>query len=127
MRGKYLYEYAVIRLFPKVEREEFINIGIILFSKEANYIGMIYRSDVEKICRTATELDFGLLGDTLKSFAIICNGEKQGGKIAELEIAERFRWLTAERSTCIQTSRSHNGFTDNPENKLEELFAELVM
>ena len=48
MRGKYLYEYAVIRLFPKVEREEFINIGIILFSKEANYIGMKYRSDVEQ-------------------------------------------------------------------------------
>ncbi|HNX88338.1 MAG TPA: DUF3037 domain-containing protein [Paludibacteraceae bacterium] len=127
MRGKYFYEYAVIRLFPKVEREEFINIGIILFSKEAKYIGMKYRPDIEQICRTATELDFDLLGNTLKSFSKICNGDQSGGKIAEMDIAERFRWLTAVRSTCIQTSRPHNGFTDNPEKKLDELFAELVM
>jgi len=127
MRGKHLYEYAVVRVFSKVEREEFINAGIIMFSKEANYIGMKYRTDCENICRTATELDFNLVCDTLKSFSKICNGDQSGGKIAEMDIAERFRWLTAVRSTCIQTSRPHNGFTDNPAKKLEELFAELVL
>src|ERR1035437_4277886 len=115
MQGKHLFEYAVIRVLPKVEREEFINVGIILFSKRAKYIRMIWKLNVDRLNAFSTELDFDLIEESLKSFEKICNGSKDGGVIAHLDIPERFRWLTAVRSSCIQTSRPHSGFTDNPD------------
>ena len=127
MQGKQVYEYAVIRVLPKVEREEFINVGIILFSKKAKYIRMIYKLDAERLNAFSTELDMGLLEESLKSFEKICNGHKDGGAIAQLDIPERFRWLTAVRSSCIQTSRPHPGFSDNMDKSVEKLFEELVL
>ena len=127
MQGKHLFEYAVIRVLPKVEREEFINVGIILFSKRAKYIRMMYKLDTNRLGIFCTELDMDLLGDALKSFEKICNGNKEAGAIAQFDIPERFRWLTAMRSSCIQTSRPHPGFADNLDEKTEKLFAELVL
>jgi len=127
MQGKHLFEYAVIRVLPKVEREEFINVGIILFSKRARYIGMKYHLDVERLRLFSTELDIDLLEETLKSFEKICIGHKDGGIIAEMDVPERFRWLTAVRSSCIQTSRPHPGFAKNLKEEVEKLFRELVM
>jgi len=127
MQGKHLFEYAVIRVLPKVEREEFINVGIILFSKRAKYIGMKYKLDDRRLSLFSTELDIDLLGETLKSFEKICLGNKDGGIIADMDVPERFRWLTAVRSSCIQTSRPHPGFTDNLKKEVEKLFEELVL
>ena len=127
MQGKHLFEYAVIRVLPKVEREEFINVGVILFSKRAKYIRMLYNLDETRLSAFSTELDFDLLGKTLASFEKICNGSKDGGTIAQFDIPERFRWLTAVRSSCIQTSRPHPGFTDNLDLKVKNLFAEMVL
>jgi hypothetical protein len=127
MQGKHLFEYAVIRVLPKVEREEFINVGIILFSKRAKYIGMSYKLDEGRLNSFSTELDFNLLKETLVSFEKICKGEKSAGTIAQLDIPERFRWLTAVRSSCIQTSRPHPGYAENLDLELEKLFAELVL
>ena len=127
MQGKQVYEYAVIRVLPKVEREEFINVGIILFSKKAKYIRMIYKLDGERLKCFSTELDIDLLEETLKSFEKICLGSKDGGAIARLDIPERFRWLTAVRSSCIQTSRPHPGFSDNMDRSVDKLFEELVL
>jgi hypothetical protein len=127
MHEKHLYEYAVIRVVPRVEREEFINVGVILFSKEAKYIGMKYFLDENRLKIFSSELDMDLLNDTLISFERICNGDKTAGAIAQFDIPERFRWLTAVRSSCIQTSRPHPGYTNNPENQLEKLFHELVL
>jgi hypothetical protein len=127
MQGKHLFEYAVIRVLPKVEREEFINVGIILFSKRAKYIRMKYRLDTQRLASFSTELDLELLAEALKSFEKICNGDKSAGTIAQFEIPERFRWLTAVRSSCIQTSRPHPGFSDNLDQEVEKLFQELVL
>jgi hypothetical protein len=127
MQGKHLFEYAVIRVLPKVEREEFINVGIILFSKRAKYIGMSYKLDEARLNSFSTELDLNLLKETLVSFEKICKGEKSAGTIAQLDIPERFRWLTAVRSSCIQTSRPHPGYAENLDLELEKLFAELVL
>ena len=127
MQGKKLFEYAVIRVLPKVEREEFINVGIILFSKRAKYIHVKYKLDMERLLSFSTELDLDMLEDTLKSFEKICLGHKDGGTIAQLDIPERFRWLTAVRSSCIQTSRPHPGFSDNLDKSVEKLFEELVL
>lgn len=127
MQGKKLFEYAVIRVLPKVEREEFINVGVILFSKRAKYIHMKYKLDMDRLRSFSTELDMDMLEETLKSFEKICLGHKDGGTIAQLDIPERFRWLTAVRSSCIQTSRPHPGFSDNLDHSVEKLFQELVM
>lgn len=127
MQGKHLYEYAVIRVVPKVEREEFINVGVILFSKKAKFIKMKYLLDENRLKIFSTELDVDLLKDTLDSFEKICNGEQTAGTIAQFDIPERFRWLTAVRSSCIQTSRPHPGYATDLDVRLQSLFVELVL
>ncbi|MDL2265631.1 DUF3037 domain-containing protein [Parabacteroides sp. OttesenSCG-928-G07] len=127
MPGKVLYEYAVIRVVPRVEREEFINIGLILFSREAKYIKVRYVLDEKKLSLFSSELELDSLRETLHSFDKICSGDKSGGPIAELDIPERFRWLTAIRSTSIQTSRSQTGFSTDIEKTFDRLFNELVV
>lgn len=127
MQGKHLYEYAVIRFVPRVEREEFINVGIILFSKRAKFIKARYQVDERKIRLFSSELDMDSLYENLKVFDRICSGAPDGGPIASLDIPERFRWLTAVRSSSIQTSRPHPGFSTDLDATFEMLFAELVL
>ena len=127
MQGKHLYEYAVIRVVPRVEREEFINVGIILFSKRAKYLKTVYKVDEQKLSLFSSELDIDSLFANLQGFGKICSGVKEGGPIANLDMAERFRWLTAVRSACIQTSRPHTGYSDCLDDTLERLFRELVL
>ena len=127
MQGKHLFEYAVIRVLPRVEREEFINVGIILFSKRAKYIRMKYLLDESRLGLFCTEIDVDLLRETLVSFERICNGDKTAGTIAQFDIPERFRWLTAVRSSCIQTSRPHPGYSENLDVTVDKLFEELVL
>lgn len=127
MQGKHLYEYAVIRVVPRVEREEFFNVGIILFSKRAKYIRAVYLLDENKLNLFPSELDREALATYLHVFGRICSGAKDGGPIAALDIPERFRWLTAVRSASIQTSRPHPGFSDDLDRTLEKLFQELVL
>lgn len=127
MQGKHIYEYAVIRVVPRVEREEFMNIGIILFSKKANYIKTKYVINEEKLKCFTAEPDIDSLRNNLQSFDKICTGDPTGGYIASLEVHERFRWLTAIRSTSIQTSRPHPGFSSDLERTFNKLFEELVL
>ncbi len=127
MPDQYLYEYAVIRIVPKVQREEFINVGIILFSKQANFIQMQYKIDENKLKLFSSESDLDSFRLHLEAFSKICSGTKEGGFIASLCIPERFRWLTSIRSTCIQTSRPHSGFSLDLSQTFEKLFNELVL
>jgi Protein of unknown function (DUF3037). len=123
----HLYEYSVIRFLPKVEREEFINIGVILFSKKINYLDILYHLNTDKLSLLAPGADLLFLESALQSFVDICNGSCKGGLIASLETADRFRWLTAVKSSSIQTSRPHTGFTLSPDQTLKKLFEELVL
>ena len=127
MQGKHLYEYAVIRLVPRVEREEFFNVGIILFSKRAKYIKALYKVDEDKLNLFSSELDREALFANLHVFDRICSGANDGGPIASLDIPERFRWLTAVRSASIPPSRQHPGFSDDLDQELETLFRVLVL
>lgn len=127
MQEKHLYEYATIRLVPKIEREEFINIGVILFSKKENYLGIKYYINKEKIALFSDEVDYDFIEGNLLSFKRICEGCVSGGLIASLDIPERFRWITAVKSTCLQTSRPHPGFTADLSKTLDKLFKEMVL
>lgn len=127
MQDKILYEYAVIRIVPKVEREEFINAGIMIYSKEKNVILIKTYFDEKKFDAFESELNKEQVQLNLRSFELIANGKKEGGPIAKMDTASRFRWMTAVRSSCIQTSRPHPGFSDDLEETLDRLFEELIL
>ncbi|MFI8377472.1 DUF3037 domain-containing protein [Leeuwenhoekiella sp. NPDC079379] len=127
MHAKHLYEYAVIRIVPQVEREEFFNVGVIVYCKNPRYINMKYQLDAQKLSAFCPELDTEQVQKNLNAFKAISCGEKSGGPIAQLEASERFRWLTATRSSVIQTSKTHPGFSENLEATLEQLLEDLVL
>ena len=127
MQDKILYEYAVIRIFPKVEREEFINAGILIYSKQAKKLLVKTYFNEKKFHAFETELDEEQVRLNLKSFELIAMADPNGGPIAKMDMPSRFRWMTAIRSSCIQTSRPHPGFADDLEETLERLFEELVL
>jgi hypothetical protein len=126
MQGKHLFEYAVIRLVPRVEREEFVNVGVVVCCKRQNYIACKIHLPEQKLLALDSEADLDLFRCYLTSFEKICAGEKMGNPIALQDAASRFRWLTAVRSSMLQTSRPHGGFTENLEKSLDCLFQEYV-
>ena len=124
---QHVYEYAVIRVVPQVEREEFLNVGVILFCKSLNFVQMKYRLDMERLKVFSPSADAFQIEQNLRSFEKIAQGVAGGGPIAKEDTASRFRWLTAVRSSVIQTSRPHPGLCQEPLRVLDKLFDELVM
>lgn len=127
MQGKYLFEYAIIRIVPRVEREEFLNAGIILYCKDKKFLATKHTINKERIAALCAEMDCKEVEEHLQAFDKIAKGEKDGGSIATLDLPSRFRWLTATRSTIIQTSKVHPGFTEDPQETLEKLYNQLVL
>lgn len=126
MQEQHLFEYAVIRIMPRVEREEFVNAGIILYCKSRQFLHVLYEVNAQKINSLCAKCDVEELATHLKSFASIASGDKNAGPIAQLDTASRFRWLTAQRSTILQTSKVHPGFCEDPMQMIEKLFEQLV-
>lgn len=127
MREKELFEYAVIRLVPRVEREEFINIGVVLYCRGQQFLQMRYHLDFRRCKNLHDELDIADIRDYLNAFKQICEGEYFPSGIAAMPPAERFRWLTAKRSAVIQTSAVHPGLCIDAKVTLEHLFSGLVL
>jgi len=127
MQDRQTYEYAIIRVVPKVEREEFMNVGAILYSKNFKYLGIRYHIDENRLLAFAPETDLELISSYLSAWKLICDGSKDGGYIGTFDIASRFRWLTASRSTMIQSSPIHPGLCFDPEEVLEDLFQRYVL
>lgn len=127
MQEKHLYEYAVIRVVPRVEREEFLNVGIILFCKKAKFIKVLCSFNEAKLQLFSADLDLEQLQLNLQAFEKVGHGEKSGGPIGQFDIPSRFRWLTAIRSSAIQTSRPHPGLCDDLEQTAQRLFEEMVL
>ncbi|HRD06401.1 MAG TPA: DUF3037 domain-containing protein [Saprospiraceae bacterium] len=121
-----IYEYAVLRFVPRVEREEFINIGVVLYCKDCSYLAVKTRLDEARIMALYEQTDYEELLNYIAAFHHIANGDQRGGPIAELDQASRFRWLTAKRSTIVQISAIHSGLTKYPEETILELFEEMV-
>ena len=126
MQGKHLFEYAVIRVVPRVEREEFLNVGVVLYCAQQKFLQLLFRIDEQRLKSLCRECDVKEINEYLKAFEKICLGGKDGGPIARLSIAERFRWLTATRSTIVQASKVHPGFCDDAGEMLEKLFNRLA-
>jgi hypothetical protein len=126
MQENHLFEYAVIRVVPRVEREEFLNIGVILLCAKQKFLHVRIELNEERLSGLCANVDIEELKEHIHSFEIICKGGAQGGQIGMLSIAERFRWLTATRSTILQCSKVHPGLCGNAANTLNRLFEELV-
>lgn len=120
----HLFEYAIVRYVPRVEREEFINIGLVMMCKRRRWIRVRFSVDEMRLRAFAPCADVESLKCQLESFGRVAEGCK--GAIGELETHERFRWLTAVRSACLTTSRPHPGLTPDLEATFDRLFADLV-
>ena len=127
MQQNNLFEYAVVRIMPRVEREEFMNVGIILYCAKLNFLQTLYTLNEERLRIFCTQVDKEELLQNLQAFERICVGGNNAGPIGKLETAERFRWLTATRSTILQTSKVHPGFSTNPQETLTKLYKQLVL
>lgn len=127
MPEKILYEYSIIRFVPKVEREEFINVGVILFSKKEKFLKVKYFLNEQRINAFAHDFDLSFIDSNLKALTQIAEGSNPFSAVSNFEIHERFRWLTAVRSSCIQTSRPHPGKTYNLAQTLDTIYREHVV
>jgi hypothetical protein len=127
MPAKHLFEYAVLRVVPRVEREEFLNVGVILYCSSQGFLQATCELNEARLLAFAgAHLDLAEVHERLRSFERICQGRTMGGPIGQLAIASRFRWLTAQRSTIIQTSPVHPGLCEDAATTLTNLHAQLV-
>lgn len=127
MPEKHLFEYAVIRVVPRVEREEFINVGVILYCSSRRFLQAEFDINEDRLKSLYNNIDLQELNDRLCAFQHVCKGDASGGPIAKLPVASRFRWLTAARSTIVQTSPVHPGLCEDPKEMLQRLMKELVV
>jgi hypothetical protein len=126
MPENHLFEYAVIRVVPQVEREEFLNIGVVLYCSAQKFLHCLFELKEERLKALSPALDLGELKEHITAFERVCVGGAQGGPIGQLTMAERFRWLTATRSTVLQASKVHPGLCTDAREMLERLQEQLV-
>jgi hypothetical protein len=121
------YDYTVIRIVPRVEREEFVNAGVILFSRTRRFLEARIHLDTSRLAALAPEMDLAPVQRELEAIVQIAGGAPDSGPIGRLSQSERFHWLAAPRSTVIQTSPVHSGICPNPHLAIEKLMQRLVL
>ncbi|NJN19419.1 MAG: DUF3037 domain-containing protein [Oscillochloris sp.] len=126
MHMRNAFEYAIIRVMPRIERGEFLNVGALLFCRQKRFLQARINLDEIRLKALWPELDPAPLHEQLAYLAFVCVGGKEAGPIGELPIFERFRWLTAPRSTVVQTSPVHGGICADPTEALERIFKQMV-
>lgn len=128
MQEQQLYEYAVIRVVPRVEREEFVNAGIILFCKKTKHVDCRIALATEKLKCFNPDTDLDFIMENLRAFERIALGDRiSTSPIAQMDAPSRFRWLTATRSTVIQCSKVHPGITADLSHTISRLLEEMVL
>lgn len=120
------YDYAVIRVVPKVERAEFVNAGVILSCPSLDYLDALVELDEARLLALDPDVDLALVRRQLDAIPIVCRGGDDAGAIGRLSRRERFHWLVAPRSTIIQTSPTHTGRCSDPRHVLERLLETMV-
>lgn len=126
MPEKDLFEYAVIRVIPRVEREEFLNVGVILYCPSQDFLQTAFELNEERLRAFVLDLKISEIEEHLLAFEQICEGGATAGPIGKLPLGERFRWLTAPRSTVVQTSPVHTGLCSDARETLAGLITKLI-
>jgi hypothetical protein len=126
VRDHYPYDYAVFRVVPRVEREEFVNVGVIVSCPAKDILEDRVEQEEQRLMALDSALDVESIRAHLATIPAICAGGEQAGPIGQLSQRERFHWLVAPRSTTIQTSPVHTGWCENPNEVLEHLLNTMV-
>jgi hypothetical protein len=121
------YDYAILRIVPSVEREEFVNAGVVLHCPQRAYLDCRVHVDEARLRAQWPALDPDVVRQHLEAFPRISAGDSAAGPIARLSRRERFQWLVAPRSTIIQVSAVHGGVCESPQAALDEIFRRLVL
>ncbi len=127
MRETSLYDYAIIRIVPCVERGEYINVGVILYCPTRRFLGALTHLDKQRLSAFAPQLDFPAVQQQLEHLLQICSGKSESSPVGKLSPSERFHWLVSPRSTVIQTSPVHSGICSDPKTALQDLLKKLVL
>ena len=126
MHGHETFQYAILRVVPRVERGEALNVGVVLFSRRHGFLAARTELDEPALAALAPDCDGGEVRPHLQMLERVAAGDPEGGPIAALPASERFHWLTAPASTIVQPSPVHTGLTSDPAAELEHLFSRLV-
>lgn len=126
MRDSSTYDYAIIRVVPRVEREEFVNAGVIVSCPARRFLQARIELDEERLTALDPTVDIDAVRKHLATIPAICEGGEGAGPIGRLSQRERFHWLVAARSTVIQTSSAHTGYCTDPDALLEHLLDRMV-
>ena len=126
MPARSAFDYAIVRVVPRVEREEFVNVGVILFCHAHDFLAARIELDEARLLALAPDVDLPLVRRHLEVIPRICESGPQAGPIGQLPLRERWHWLVATRSTIVQTSAPHSGLCEAPEEWLERLLDRAV-
>jgi hypothetical protein len=124
--GTMPYQYVVLRCVPRVDREEFLNVGVVLYCEAAGFLDVAWRVDRNRLSVLAPALDLDAVCDALAFVEGVCAGDHRGGAAAEEKAGTRFGFLKAPRSTVLQSSPVHGGMTRDPARQLDHLLERLV-
>lgn len=127
MHAHEVYDYAVVRIVPRVEREEFVNVGVILSCQLTGFLQATIALDEKRLLALDPTVDLETVHRHLGSIVAICEGRADGGPIAQLPMRSRYHWLTAKRSSIIQTSPSHMGMCTQPGEALARIMQRMVL
>lgn len=122
-----VYDYAIVRVVPRVEREEFVNVGVILSCQRTGHLQAAMALDVQRLLALDPAVDLDAVQRHLGAIVAICEGAAHGGPIAQLTMRARYHWLTAKRSSIIQTSPSHMGVCTQPGEALQRILQRMVL
>ena len=126
MPGRSAFQYTILRLVPRVERGERMNVGVVVHCPERRYLGVRAELDEARLAALAPGIDPGTVREHLGALVAVVERDPSGGPLIELSDSERFGWVAAPSSTMIQPSHVHTGLSEDPEATLEHLFSSLV-
>jgi hypothetical protein len=126
MPGRAAFDYALIRVVPRVEREEFLNVGAVVHCPTRAFLAARVELDRRRLAALGGDVDLDLVEQHLRAIPAICAGDPAAGPLALLPQSERFHWVVAPRSTVVQTSPVHVGLTEDPAQALERLMETMV-
>ncbi|MBM7773744.1 hypothetical protein JOD54_003948 [Actinokineospora baliensis] len=123
----HVFEYALLRAVPRQDRGEAMNVGVLLYCASLDYLRCRTHVDPDRLRALDPDLDIDTLATALTLLCGACDGSDQRAPVTGISLGQRFRWLTAPRSTLVQTSPTHPGLTNDPDADLERLFQRLVL
>jgi hypothetical protein len=120
------YQYVALRCVPRVDRDEFVNVGVLLHSQDAGFLDCAFVVDPDRLRALSPEVDLASVEETLKTICAICHGEHAPGRPSLDGLGQRFGWFAAPRSTVVQPGPVHGGLSSDPAGELQRLLARLV-